>query len=52
MNVSTRITNDVRPGTAYVPYFIREMISEFLLAHTADLAGGEDSVIPVRIERV
>lgn len=52
MQVTVKITDDVKPGTAYVPYFIREMITEFLLEHKSDIARGEDAIIPVRIERV
>jgi formate dehydrogenase major subunit len=52
MKVSVKISDDVKPGTAYVPYFIREMITEFLLEHKSDIGRGEDAIIPVRIERV
>ncbi len=52
MNVSVKISEDVKPGTAYVPYFIREMITEFLLEHKGDIGKEEDAIIPVRIERV
>ena len=33
MIVAVKISEDVKAGTAYVPYFIREMISSFLLEH-------------------
>lgn len=52
MKVSVKISDDVKPGTAYVPYFIREMITEFLLEHKSDIVKGEDAIIPIRIERV
>lgn len=52
MKVGVKISDDVRPGTAYVPYFIREMITEFLLEHRSDMGRGEDAIIPIRIERV
>ncbi len=52
MNVSVKISDDVKPGTAYVPYFIRGMISSFLLEHNHDFNKGEDAIIPIRIERI
>ncbi|MBM3788808.1 MAG: hypothetical protein FJW35_00495 [Acidobacteria bacterium] len=52
MRVAARISADVPPGTAYVPYFVQEMIPGFLRAHGAPDFPGEDSVIPVRIEKV
>ncbi len=52
MNVTVKISEDVKAGTAYVPYFIREMISSFLLEHNKDFDKGEDAIIPIRIERI
>ena len=52
MKVAARVSRDIRPGTAYVPYFIGEMVSGFLEPPGAAVAPGEDSVIPVRIEKV
>ncbi len=52
MKVAARVTGDIRPGTAYVPYFIGDMVPGFLNAHGAAVGQGEDSVIPVRIEKV
>jgi formate dehydrogenase major subunit len=52
MKVAARVSKDIRPGTAYVPYFIGEMVPGFLDAPGAAVATGEDSVIPVRIEKV
>ena len=52
MNVAVRVSEDVKTGTAYVPYFIREMISSFLLEHNQDLEKGEEAFIPIRIERI
>lgn len=52
MQVAAKVSTDVRPGTAYVPYFIDGMITGFLEAHGSLLAGGEESVVPVRIEKV
>ncbi|HOK01672.1 MAG TPA: molybdopterin-dependent oxidoreductase [Spirochaetota bacterium] len=52
MKVSVKISEDVKPGTAYVPYFIKEMITDFLLGHSDKSDMGLDATIPVRIERV
>ena len=52
MNVDVKVSEDVRPGTAYIPYFIREMITEFLLEHKQEFQKGEDAIIPIRIEGV
>jgi predicted molibdopterin-dependent oxidoreductase YjgC len=52
MRVAARVSGDIKPGTAYVPYFIGEMVPGFLEAHGAAIGQGEDSVIPVRIEKV
>lgn len=52
MKVAARVSKDIRPGTAYVPYFIGEMVPGFLEAPGAAVATGEDSVIPVRIAKV
>ncbi|MBN1533544.1 MAG: molybdopterin-dependent oxidoreductase [Spirochaetes bacterium] len=52
MKIAARITKDVNPGTAYVPYFVQDMITEFLLEHAAAVEGGEDAIIPVKIEKV
>ncbi len=52
MNVDVKVSEDVKPGTAYIPYFIREMITEFLLEHKQDFQKGEDAIIPIRIEGV
>ncbi len=52
MIVAVKISEDVKTGTAYVPYFIREMISSFLIEHNQDFDKGEDAIIPIRIERI
>jgi len=52
MIVAVKISEDVKTGTAYVPYFIREMISSFLLEHNREFDKGEDTIIPIRIERI
>lgn len=52
MRVAVRVSDDVKPFTAYAPYFVQDMISQFLLGHTEILKQGEDATIPVRIEKV
>lgn len=52
MKIDIKVSDDVMPGTAYVPYFIQNMITEFLLEHDSILSQGEDTVIPIRIEKV
>jgi predicted molibdopterin-dependent oxidoreductase YjgC len=52
MKIAARITKDVKPGTAYVPYFVQDMITKFLLEHAAAVESGEDAIIPVKIEKV
>lgn len=52
MDIMAMISNNVKPRTAYVPYFIQEMISKFLLEHRDVLGQGEDATIPVRIVKV
>jgi formate dehydrogenase major subunit len=52
MTVAARVTDDVRPGMAYAPYFIGAMIPGFLKPHAVDIERGEDAAIPVRIEKV
>jgi hypothetical protein len=52
MDVAARVTEDVRPGMAYVPYFVGPMVPGFLKVHAALVERGEDAVIPVRIEKV
>lgn len=52
LRVAARVSGDVKPGTAYVPYFIQDMIAEFLDVHDDVIEHGEDAVIPVRIEKV
>lgn len=50
IEVKAKVSEDVKPGTAYMPYFVKEMISEFLLQHRESLQLGENASIPVRIE--
>jgi formate dehydrogenase major subunit len=52
MRITARVTEDVAGNTAYAPYFVQDMISQFLLGHTEILKKGEDATIPVRIEKV
>jgi predicted molibdopterin-dependent oxidoreductase YjgC len=52
MKVAARVSRDIKPGTAYVPYFIGKMVPGFLDVPGAAVEQGEDSVIPVRIEKV
>ena len=52
MKAMVMVSDDVSPGTAYVPYFIREGIASFLLAYSDIVSQGEEATIPVRIEKV
>lgn len=52
MRVAVRVSEDVRPGTVYVPYFIEDMVPGFLNAAGAAIDEDQDSAIPVRIEKV
>lgn len=50
MKIAVKVNDDVQPGTAYIPYFIKNMISDFLIRYDNAFSAGEESVIPVRIE--
>lgn len=52
VEVKAKVSGDVKPGTAYMPYFVKDMISQFLLPHKESLELGENASIPVRIEAV
>lgn len=52
MRVAVRISGDVKPGTAFVPYFIEDMVPGFLNAAGAAIDEDQESAIPVRIEKV
>lgn len=52
MRVAVRISADVKPGTAFVPYFIEDMVPGFLNAAGAAIDEDQESAIPVRIEKV
>ncbi|WP_043650201.1 molybdopterin oxidoreductase family protein [Chitinilyticum litopenaei] len=50
MKIAVKISPDVQDGTAYIPYFIKNMISDFLLPYENAYAAGEESVIPIQIQ--
>ncbi|WP_028451283.1 molybdopterin oxidoreductase family protein [Chitinilyticum aquatile] len=50
MKIAVKISPDVQSGTAYIPYFIKNMISDFLLPYENAYAAGEESVIPIQIQ--
>jgi formate dehydrogenase major subunit len=52
MKIAVKISDDVQDGSAYVPYFINEMITGFLVAHDRAFTAGEDAIIPIRIEKL
>jgi len=52
MQVAVKISDQVKPGTAYIAYFVQDMITSFLLENRVLFEKGEDSIIPVRIEKV
>lgn len=52
MRAAARVSETVKPGTAYVPYFLHDSIVKFLAPSTGGFAIGEDGAVPVRIEKV
>ncbi len=52
MKTAIRISDDVQDGSACVPYFINEMISDFLVSNDQAFSAGEDAIIPIRIEKL
>ncbi len=52
METLAQVTDKVKPNTAYVAYFVDEMVTKFFLEHKDVLKRGEDSTIPVRIVKV
>ena len=52
MLLAVKISDDVKPHAAYVPYFARDIISKALAGHAEILQKGEDATIPIRIEKV
>ncbi|MGE5359650.1 MAG: molybdopterin oxidoreductase family protein [Bacteroidales bacterium] len=52
MKTAVRISDDVPDASACVPYFINEMIADFLVPQDQAFAAGEDAIIPIRIEKL
>ena len=52
MLLAVKISDDVKPHAAYVPYFARDIIAKALTGHPEILKQGEDATIPIRIEKV
>ncbi|MBC7362756.1 MAG: molybdopterin-dependent oxidoreductase [Candidatus Aminicenantes bacterium] len=52
IKLAVRISPDILPGMLYIPYFIDEMIPEFLHRQVADLEKNEEFFLPVRLEKV
>ncbi len=52
MQITVKVISEIKPGTAAVPYFIQDMISEFLLEHKELIDQGENAIIKVNIEKV
>ncbi|QLG88421.1 molybdopterin-dependent oxidoreductase [Chitinibacter bivalviorum] len=50
MKIAVKVCPDVQDGTAYIPYFIKNMISDFLLPYENAYAAGEESVVPIKIQ--
>lgn len=50
MKIAVKISEDVQNGTAYIPYFIKNMINDFLIRYQNAFAAGEESVIPIKIQ--
>lgn len=52
METLAQVTDKVKPNTAYVAYFVDEMVTRFFMEHKDVLKRGEDTTIPVRIVKV
>ncbi len=52
MEAMVQVTDKVKNNTAYVAYFVNEMVSKFFMEHKDVLKRGEDATIPVRIVKV
>lgn len=52
IRLAVRISPDIPAGLLYIPYFIEEMIPEFLHRQVADLEKNEEFFLPVRLEKV
>ena len=50
--MKAKVSDDVKSGTAFMPYFVKDMISQFLLQHRQSLELGENASVPVRIEAI
>lgn len=51
ITLAARISPDVLPGQLYIPYFVEEMIPEFLLRQVDELEKNEEFFLPVRLEK-
>ncbi len=52
MEAMVQVTDKVKKNTAYVAYFVHDMVTNFFMEHKDVLKRGEDSTIPVRIVKV
>ena len=52
MHIAVKVTPGIQNRSAYIPYFIKSMIGEFLMKHENVLFRGEETIIPIKIERV
>jgi formate dehydrogenase major subunit len=51
-HLTVKLSEDVKPNAAYVPYFAQAMIIKHLVGHPEIVQKGEDATIPIRIEKV
>ncbi|MCK4819199.1 hypothetical protein KA005_25730, partial [bacterium] len=52
MEVAAVISDNVLENTAHVPFFVKDKMTKFLWDHEEILKEGENTAIPVRIEKV
>jgi predicted molibdopterin-dependent oxidoreductase YjgC len=52
MEAMVQVTDKVKKNTAYVAYFVHDMVTNFFMEHKDVLKRGEDATIPVRIVKV
>ena len=52
MEAMVQVTDKVKKNTAYVAYFVHDMVTNFFMEHKDVLKKGEDATIPVRIVKV
>ncbi len=52
MEAMVQVTDKLKPNTAYVAYFVHDMVTKFFLEHRDVFKRGEDATIPVRIVKV